>query len=171
MATPSKIQLSPSEKPEFWTKAMNDKSAAKTSSLLQENHEIHHVFFNDEGFHNHIVHQLLTLYALGASPETITKHYELNKSYQRPAEKLEEEVVQEMHDPAKFKECLGKEEFYHDFVVFFQKEMESKGWEAVVNEYLFKGDERAEDMLVRTFSGPYIKADPAIFFVKSQLTS
>jgi hypothetical protein len=155
MATPSKIQLSPSEKPEFWTSGMNDKSAAKASSLLQENHENHHVFFNDEGFHNHIVHQLLTLYALGASPETITKHYERNKSYQRPAEKLEERIVQEMHDPAKFNECLGKEEFYHDFVVYFQKEMESKGWEAVVNEYLFKGDERADNMLVRTFSGPY----------------
>jgi hypothetical protein len=92
---------------------------------------------------------------LGASPEIIKSQYDLNKSYQRPAEKLEEKVVQEMHDPAKFKECLGKEEYYHDFLVFFQREIEAKGVEEVLNEYLFKRDERAEDLLVRTFAGMY----------------
>jgi hypothetical protein len=93
------------------------------------------------------------LYALGGPPDLIELQYNQNKSYQRPAQKLEERVVQEMHDPAKFKECLGKEKYYHDFLVYFQKEMEGKGWEQVLNEYLFKGDERADDLLVRTFSG------------------
>jgi hypothetical protein len=51
MATPSKIVLSTAEKPEFWTENLNSDSAAKASELLQENHERHHVFFNDEGFH------------------------------------------------------------------------------------------------------------------------
>jgi hypothetical protein len=51
MATPSKIVLSTSDKPEFWIKALNAESAAKASELLQENHEQHHIFFNDEGFH------------------------------------------------------------------------------------------------------------------------
>jgi hypothetical protein len=99
------------------------------------------------------VHHLTTLYALGASPDLIKRHYDLNKSYQRPAVKLEEKVIQEMHDLAKFKKCLGKEQYYHDFLVYFQNEIVEKGWEQVLNEYLFKGDDRADDLLVRTFSG------------------
>lgn len=58
-----------------------------------------------------------------------------------------------MHDPAMFKRYLGKEDYYHDFLVFFQKEMEVKGWQNVIKEYLFSEDERADDMLVRMFAG------------------
>jgi hypothetical protein len=31
--------------------------------------------------------------------------------------------------------------------------MEAKGWQNVLNEYLFKGDERSEDFLVRLHAG------------------
>jgi hypothetical protein len=58
-----------------------------------------------------------------------------------------------MSDPAIFKSHLGNEEYYHDYVVFFQQEMASKGWQAVVKEYLFAEDERANEMLVRMFAG------------------
>ena len=58
-----------------------------------------------------------------------------------------------MHEPERFKTYLGDEKYYHDFLVFFQKEMESKGWQDVVNEYVFANNERADDMLVRMFSG------------------
>lgn len=58
-----------------------------------------------------------------------------------------------MHDVDKFSKFLGKQKHYHDFLVFFQREIEKKGWEAVLNEYVFAGDERADDMLVRLFAG------------------
>jgi hypothetical protein len=58
-----------------------------------------------------------------------------------------------MHEPEHFKTYLGDEKYYHDFLVFFQKEIESKSWQDVLNEYLFAKDERADDMLVRMFSG------------------
>ena len=58
-----------------------------------------------------------------------------------------------MHDPVHFKKHLGNKTCYHDFLVFFQQEIEKKGWEAVLNEYLFQRDERADDMLVRMFMG------------------
>lgn len=58
-----------------------------------------------------------------------------------------------MSDPAKFKQHLGDEEYYHDYLIFFQQEMRVKGWQAVVNEYLFAGDDRADGLLVRTFAG------------------
>jgi hypothetical protein len=100
-----------------------------------------------------MVHHLLTLYALGAPPETIQKQYDKNKSYQRPLVPVNEQEVAAMHDPKEFKMCLGNEKYYHDYLIFFQREMEEKGWKEVVNEYLFKGDERAEDMLVRLHAG------------------
>lgn len=58
-----------------------------------------------------------------------------------------------MANPEHFKKYLGKEKYYHDYLVFFQKDMEEKGWENVLNEYLFAGDERADDLLARTYAG------------------
>jgi hypothetical protein len=58
-----------------------------------------------------------------------------------------------MHEPERFKTYLGDEKYYHDFLVFFQKEIELKSWQDVLNEYVFANDERADDMLVRMFSG------------------
>ncbi|KAF2175260.1 hypothetical protein K469DRAFT_724201 [Zopfia rhizophila CBS 207.26] len=53
--------------------------------------------------------------------------YNNNVSYQRPPYKM----------------YLGSEEYYHNFL----------GWQEVLNEYIFKGDKRADDMLMRIFSG------------------
>jgi hypothetical protein len=58
-----------------------------------------------------------------------------------------------MHKPDRFKTYLGKEKYYHDFLVFFQKEMEAIGWQEVLNKYLFANDERANDMLSRLYAG------------------
>lgn len=65
-----------------------------------------------------------------------------------------------MANPSSFKRFLGKGQYYHEFLVFFKQEMEKKGWENVVNEYVFAGDERAEDMLTRLFAGE--KSIPAL---------
>jgi hypothetical protein len=58
-----------------------------------------------------------------------------------------------MHKPDRFKSYLGDEKYYHDFLVFFQKEINAKGWENVLNEYLFANDDRANDMLSRLYAG------------------
>jgi hypothetical protein len=102
---------------------------------------------------NHIAHHLLTLFALNASPAEIQKGYDDNVSYQRPPEPLEQSIVEDMHKPDRFKTYLGKEKYYHDFLVFFQKEIEAKSWQNVLNEYLFANDERSNDMLARLYAG------------------
>ena len=66
---------------------------------------------------------------------------------------LKQSVVTDMHDPKKYKRYLGSEKYYHSFLVFFEQEINQKGWQQVLNEYIFKGDERADDMLVRMFGG------------------
>ncbi|KAF2179887.1 hypothetical protein K469DRAFT_715987 [Zopfia rhizophila CBS 207.26] len=153
MVTSSKIQLSPSQQPELYLPGISSETADTASELLQENHEKHHIFFRQDGFHNHIVHHLLTIFALNASPPTLKRQYDLNAIYQRPPSTLDTTIVKDMHLPDRYKTYLGNQKYYNDFLVFFQDEIEKKGWENVLNEYVFKGDDRADDMLVRMFAG------------------
>jgi hypothetical protein len=61
--------------------------------------------------------------------------------------------VQDFEDEEKFKAELGNEKSYADFLAFFEKQIERKGWKDVVNEFLFGGDDRADYLLARTFAG------------------
>ena len=105
---------------------------------------------------DHIAHHVLTLYAIAASPDIIQKQYNNNKSYQRPTPPLEARVIEDLHDHSKFHHYLGKEEYFHDFLVFFQQEIDKKGWPEVIIEYVLKRDELADDMLARMFAGEYM---------------
>lgn len=102
---------------------------------------------------DHIAHHILTLYALGASPTQIQRQYDNNKSYQRAPPPVDDGVLEDLHDPVKFRRYLANERYYHDYLVYFQGEMDKKGYEDVLNEYVLKGDERADDMLVRMYAG------------------
>jgi len=66
---------------------------------------------------------------------------------------VDDNVITDLQDPAKFKKYLGQERYYHDYLLFFQQEIDKKGYEEVLNEYMLKGDERADDMLVRMYAG------------------
>ena len=70
----------------------------------------------------------------------IEKQFNLNISYQTPALPVETPVVHDMSDPDKFSKYLGVKERYHDFLVFFQNELETKGVEGVLQEYIFAGE-------------------------------
>ncbi|CDM29644.1 Domain of unknown function DUF4243 [Penicillium roqueforti FM164] len=167
MATATKIHLSPATDSGIYSFNVREDTARTVSELLQEDLEIHHVFFNNERFHNHIPHELLTIYALGASPEEVKTCYDRNKRYQRPALPANQDIVQSMHDVAKFKECSGKEENYPHYLAFFQQEIDAKGVPDVLNEYLFAEDERAESMMCRVFAGlihPFIQLGFGIEF-------
>ncbi|KAF1928300.1 uncharacterized protein M421DRAFT_420851 [Didymella exigua CBS 183.55] len=153
MASGSRVHLEASQQPQYFFKGLTTESANKTTELLQVNHEKHHILFNKSGFHNHIAHHLLTLFALGATPEEIQDGYDTNVSYQRPSEPLKDSAIEDMHNPDRFKTYLEKEEYYHDFLVFFQKEIEKKTWQKVLNEYLFARNERADDLLARLYAG------------------
>lgn len=100
---------------------------------------------------NHIVHHILTIFALGASPDQLQKAYNLNQ-YQRPAIP-QHDLANKMTNPEEFSKYLGQEEYFSDYLEHFTREMEKTSWQEVVNEYLFKKDARAEDMLTRTFAG------------------
>ncbi|KIV86432.1 hypothetical protein PV11_02044 [Exophiala sideris] len=153
MATAAHIELNPAQAGVYHLPNISSESSKIGSQLLQENHDRYHMFFNRSGFHNHIAHHLLTIYALGATPEEIQHGFDINKEYQRPQYPVEKQNVQEMSDPTKFKNFLGKEQYFHDYEIFFRKEIEEKGWETVLNEHVFAREDHAESMLVRMFAG------------------
>ncbi|KAL4933814.1 questin oxidase family protein [Aspergillus undulatus] len=153
MATARKIQLSPQTDTGVWSTGVTEDSAKAANEVLQEDLEKHHVYFNNMGFHNHIAHHILTIYALGASPSEIKAAYDRNKTYQRRRMPVHESVVQDLHDNEKFRSSLGKEKNYENFLEFFQREIEQKGTESVLNGYLFSGDENAESMMARLVGG------------------
>ncbi|KAI0515408.1 HypA protein [Xylaria bambusicola] len=152
MATAHKIHITP-DNTGLWSIKQTNAGAKKTTELLQNDLEKHHCFFNNMGFHDHISHHLLALYGIGASADHIQMAYDDNTNYQKAQYEVHPDQVKELKDFEVAKTKLGKEEYYTDFLAFFQNEIEEKGWQAVLNEYLFKGDERSEDLLVRMFAG------------------
>lgn len=90
---------------------------------------------------------------MGAPPDVIQKHFETNSTYQKPLKPLHPEVVEEMFTKEGFKKYLGKMDHVHDYIEFFSREIEKKGVEDVVHEYVFAGDSRADDMFSRMFMG------------------
>lgn len=102
---------------------------------------------------NHTAHHVLSLYALGASKSSMQAQYDDHKKSQRSLGSVNSDIVKSMQNPADFKRYLGKEEHYHDYLEFFQREITSKGYEAVVLQYLLSGSEQADDLLTRLFAG------------------
>ncbi|KAL7625541.1 hypothetical protein AAE478_004761 [Parahypoxylon ruwenzoriense] len=169
MATAHTIHITP-DNTGLWGIQQTESAAKKASELLQQDLERHHVYFNDDGYHNHISHHILSLYGTGASAEHMKKGYDDNTSYQRPAKKGHKNVVEELKDWETAKGRVGKGEtlinqsnvlanpeacrrYYPDFLAFFQKEIDRLGWQKVLQEYMFKGDEKSEDMLIRMLAG------------------
>ena len=66
---------------------------------------------------------------------------------------LDPSVVERMQKPELFREYLNKEEHYHNFLEFFRQQIQAKGCEAVVQEYLLSGTAEADDLLSRMFAG------------------
>ncbi|OAG24889.1 hypothetical protein CC77DRAFT_1027643 [Alternaria alternata] len=134
MATSSNVYLSPSQPLVFHVPDISFETATATSKLLQKNHENHHIFFNQSGFHNHIAHHLLTFFALNGTPTELERAWVDNASYQRQLVPLDSHVVSQLHDQNVYEAYLGREE-------------------EVLREFILKGNKRADDMLVRMFDG------------------
>ncbi|KAI0377468.1 hypothetical protein F5Y04DRAFT_264337 [Hypomontagnella monticulosa] len=152
MATAHTIHITP-ENTGLWKIQQDETAAKKVTELLQTDLEKHHVYFNEDGFHNHISHHLLSLFGTGASAEQLQKGYDVNTTYQRPSTRLHEKVVDELENWDAAKSRLGKGQYYNDFLAFFERQIEKLGWKQVLKEYMFNGDEKSEDMMVRMLSG------------------
>ncbi|OLN96120.1 Oxidoreductase AflY 1 [Colletotrichum chlorophyti] len=153
MASPYKIEIG-SENTGLWNIKQSTEAARKATELLQKDIQNHHVFLNMDGFHDHMPHHILTLYGTGASVNDLQRAYDLRDPLQRPVMPTHESAVSDLFQSWEHaSKYLGKEEHYPDFLAFFQRNMESDGYENVVNEYLLKADPAADELLLRLHAG------------------
>lgn len=107
-----------------------------------------------------MAHHLLALWALGATPNELQDLYDFNQPYQTSIERGDAKGIEclDLTNQVVFNESLGKDECYAEFLHFFENEIDDKGMQAVVKEYLLKGDERADDILGRMYTGKFTTA-------------
>jgi questin oxidase-like protein len=102
---------------------------------------------------------LLTIYALGATPEALTKAYKENADYQRPLNwpgktaPPKNDPAPDLSDPTVYEQHLGKQEFYSSFVSFYANELETHGVEATLDKFLFANTDFAFQLFGRLFAG------------------
>lgn len=130
-------------------------SLEECSQLLQKNHELYHMFFRDTAGHNHIVHSLLTILSLGASPQELKDRYDDGVPIQRPIPDIDNVLLKQLSDRETFYATLGQVTQYHTFLEFFKCEIAAKGWKEVVQEYVFARTKVADSMLARMYEGAY----------------
>lgn len=123
--------------------------------LLQKNHDEFHIFWRDFAGHNHTAHSLLTRLALGADVTELENGFADNKRDQRARPPIDEEVITKLGTDEGFFELLGQLPQYTNYMVFFEREIEKKGWQAVVNEQCFSRTRNADEMLARMFEGAF----------------
>ncbi|KAG2073377.1 hypothetical protein BDR04DRAFT_1072712 [Suillus decipiens] len=107
-------------------------TVATLTHVLKDNHTRYHIFFNKQGFHNHITHRALALYAMGANGSLIEQFYKKDGSLQRPPVEPPEAITEE-----NFFEHLGDENFYTAYRSFFGKAFRERGLSATLEEYIF----------------------------------
>ncbi|KAH6658475.1 hypothetical protein BKA67DRAFT_533628 [Truncatella angustata] len=123
--------------------------------LLQKNHDEFHIFWRDFAGHNHTAHNVLTRLALGADETDLENGFVDNKTDQRPRPPVDEQVVRELGTDGGFYKLLGEVNHYTNFLVFFEREIDQKGWREVIQEYCFGRTRNSDTLLARLFEGAF----------------
>lgn len=81
--------------------------------------------------------------------------YDNNSSYQLKAMRPDRKVIDALREDwaTNAKRYLGIGRHYSEFLGFFQQEIEEKGWQQVVVEYLFSENLKSKDLFGRLFAG------------------
>jgi hypothetical protein len=66
---------------------------------------------------------------------------------------IQNTLVEDMSESTVFKRCLGREENFFNFCLFFENEIDRIGYQAVLQKYLVGGSEIADDILCRIYMG------------------
>ncbi|RAO67401.1 uncharacterized protein BHQ10_003413 [Talaromyces amestolkiae] len=125
------------------------------NKLLQKNHEVYHMFFRDTAGHNHIVHSLLTVLALGATPRELQDRYDDGTPIQRPIPEIDNALLERLSDDEVLFNTIGEITQYHTFLEFFKREIAANGWKEITQKYVFARNKLADKMLARMYEGAY----------------
>ncbi|KAJ6478975.1 hypothetical protein C8R45DRAFT_1156409 [Mycena sanguinolenta] len=150
-------------------------STALVKKLLFKDVTEHHCFLNDQYFHNHLSHHILSLHDLGASIECIQKMYDLQAANQRPLyhPSSAPPAPAEVHriNAGNWTNYLGEANahMYADYLAFFSAEIATHGVPGALERYVFSPEANSNGtmMLARFFGGilhPMIQAGFGIEF-------
>ncbi|KAH8698367.1 hypothetical protein BGW36DRAFT_426077 [Talaromyces proteolyticus] len=161
MSTAYRYKLDPIETPGYCHvgNKLTQESADVASLILQSNRTAYHVFTTDFDkmgayLHNHIVHHVTALWALGADEETMIFHKKNNENYQLLPRKFpEESIIEEMKTEKGFRKYRGSQDHFLDYVTFFEREIDELGYQEVLQKYVVGGGEIADDILARMYHG------------------
>lgn len=130
-------------------------TAETANRLLQKNHDESHITWRDYAGHNHTVHNVLTRLAIGAGANDLEAAYDDTESNRRPIPPVDEDVIRELGTEDGFYRHLANGPDYTNYLVFFEREIERKGWREVIQEYCFGRTRNADTLLARMFEGAF----------------
>lgn len=153
----SQIKISPSTlgQNNYSPNSPSQSALDLTNRLLQSNHDTLHIFFRNLNGHNHLVHNLLSRLVLGATPSQLQTAYDDDLPTQRAMPPLDEKTVSLLSDKTYFKSQITQIDQYTNFLRFFEREIDARGWKDVVKEYVFSRDAVAEALLPLMYDGAY----------------
>lgn len=89
--------------------------------MLSINNERWHMFLRELASHNHIPHAILSTFATDGSPKELKRAYDNGWSMQRLIPPVDDQVVNEMSLPYKFRERMQIFDEYTNFLIFFKR--------------------------------------------------
>ncbi|KAE9401793.1 hypothetical protein BT96DRAFT_918658 [Gymnopus androsaceus JB14] len=92
----------------------NLKTTEALLDILKDNHEKWHIFYDDQGRHNHSMHHILALWTLGAHQDLLHGSYRVNIPLQRPKPEITEAITS-----SNFNDHLGDATYYSAYLAFF----------------------------------------------------
>ncbi|KAK0488034.1 hypothetical protein EDD18DRAFT_1321626 [Armillaria luteobubalina] len=128
---PAPSSVASSLTPVFLPGADADSTLAM-QSVLRDNHDKWHIFFNDREFHNHIAHHVLAIWTLGASKEIIEAVYRESVPAQKPAIKPPGPI-----SSVNFNAHLGDGRYFGAYMTFFKEKLSENGTASVLEEFVF----------------------------------
>ncbi|RSL50221.1 hypothetical protein CEP53_008880 [Fusarium sp. AF-6] len=135
MATPYRIHITPTNTG-LWNIRQSEEAAQTVSETLQKDLRNHHVFLNNVGCRTicwlSMEQAQVSLTSKGHTTYVILFNAQSSPSTKPP--------------------YLGKEEYYPDFLAYFQRAIEREGYESV-KSHLLKGDGSGNDLLLRLHAG------------------
>lgn len=152
-AASSRIAISPENKGILHVPDISTQSVEKATDLLQRNHDEFHIFFNNRGFHNHSAHYVLSALALGATAPQLQAMFDNQKHTQTPRVLKIEGDVKDLYNENNFLACLSRPEYYDQFIIFFEEQLDSLGIATTIRQYIFSDSPIAREMLPRIFAG------------------
>ena len=107
-----------------------------------------------------MAHHLLTIYGTGGNSEALQNAFDIDSTFQAATVKPHAGVFEELQSNwTNAHKYFGKVKYYPDFLRFFQSEVEKKGWQQVVVDYLLGDTESAQELFNRSWSST-IKSTP-----------